>query len=223
MPKKKSPRSRTKRQKVQPVSQAILRFQPKVTQEVLTGILRMHAKGFGFVIPDNPSDYPQDIFIPKHLTNSAVDGDHVEVLLNLDSVSDKGPEGRIISVLKRARQHLAGTIRQVNANGDIIAYAPLLGISRSIIVHTAAGQSLKIGDRVILNVREWGTEKEPTICDLSYVIGNIADPSYDIKAAVEEFDLRSAFPKHAVDQAKAYGKKVSAKELKKQVNLSKKE
>ena len=195
----------------------------KKKEEMLTGILRMHAKGFGFVIPDHPSQCPQDLFIPKHLTDNAVDGDHVEAALNLEATSDKGPEGRIVSVLKRARKHLAGTIRQVNASGDIMAYVPLLGTSKPVIVFAKAEHPLKIGDRVILNVLEWGTEKEPTTCELSYVLGNIADPSCDVLAAVEEFDLRSAFPKSSIDQAKAYGKKVSAKELKKRVDLTKKE
>lgn len=192
-------------------------------KEVITGILRMHAKGFGFVIPDNPSTCQQDVFIPKHLTDNAVDGDHVEIALNLDAVSDKGPEGRIISVLKRAHKHLAGTIRQINANGDIMAYVPMLGITKSAIIFATPNHNLKIGDRVILNVVEWGNEKEPTTCELSYVIGNIVDPSYDIAAATEEFDLHSSFPKVAIDQAKSYGNKVSRVELKKRVDLSKKE
>jgi ribonuclease R len=196
----------------------------KEKEELISGVLRMHMKGFGFVIPDNPSECPKDIFIPKHLTDNAVDGDHVEVVLNLETLSDKGPEGRIVSVLKRARKHLAGTIYQVNANGDIMAYVPILGISKPVIVLAQAENLLKIGDRVILNVLEWGsTEREPTTCELSYVIGNIADPSFDASAAVEEFDLHSVFPKTAVEQAKAYGKKVSVKELKKRVNLSKEE
>jgi ribonuclease R len=195
----------------------------KEKEEVISGILRMHAKGFGFVIPDNPSECPQDIFIPKHLTDNAVDGDHVEVVLNLETLSDKGPEGRIVSVLKRARKYLAGIIRQVNANADIMAYVPILGISKPVIVYAAAQNSLKIGDRVILNVLEWGTEREPTTCELSSVIGNIDDPTFDVSAAVEEFDLRSVFPKAVIDQAKSYGKKISAKELKKRVNLSKEE
>ncbi|MGC1877904.1 MAG: ribonuclease R [Rhabdochlamydiaceae bacterium] len=215
MPKKKSVRPPPQRK-------------PKVSkepkkEEIMSGILRMHAKGFGFVIPDNPSQCPQDIFIPKHLTDNAVDGDHVEVMQNLEVVSEKGPEGRIVSVLKRARKHLAGTIRQVNANGDIMAYVPLLGISKPVIVLATSSHLLKIGDRVILNVMQWGNEKEPTTCELSYLLGNIADPSCDILAALEEFDLRSTFPKNVIDQAKAYGKKVSAKELKKRMNLSKEE
>lgn len=192
----------------------------KNKQEMVAGVLRMHPKGFGFVVPDNSTDYPQDIFIPKHLTDNAVDGDRVEVIVNLEAVSEKGPEGKIASVTKRARKHLGATIRNVGSNGEILAYAPLLGISKPVLVSAPEDTHLKVGDRVILDVKEWGTEKEPTLCDFSHLIGNIEDPSCDVRAAVEEFDIRSAFPKAAVEQAKLYGKKVPTKELKKRVDLS---
>lgn len=196
---------------------------PAEKAEVVSGLLRMHPKGFGFVIPDNLADCPQDIFIPKHLTDNAVDGDSVEVIINTQAVSEKGPEGKIVNVIKRARKHLGGTIRQVNANGELMAYAPLLGISKPVIVAAPASAKLKIGDRVILDVKEWGTEREPTQCEFSHLIGNIEDASCDVPAAVEEFDIRSAFPKAAIEQAKQYGKKASAKDLKKRVDLSKEE
>lgn len=195
----------------------------KEREEVVSGLLRMHPKGFGFVIPDNRALYPEDIFIPKHLTDGAVEGDLVEVVINQESVSEKGPEGKIVSVTKRARKHLGATIRLVNANGEIMAYAPLLGVSKPVLVFTPEDVSLKVGDRVILDVKEWGTDKEPTRCEFSHLIGNIEDPSCDVAAAVEEFDIRSSFSKAVVEQAKAYGKKVAEKELKKRLDLSKEE
>ena len=51
----------------------------KPAKEVMTGVIRVHNKGFGFVVLDHPGGYAQDIFIPKHLTENAVDGDRVEI------------------------------------------------------------------------------------------------------------------------------------------------
>ena len=192
-------------------------------EETVSGVLRMHPKGFGFVIPDDSALHPEDIFIPKHLTDNAVEGDHVEVAINLESRSDKGPEGKIVSVTKRARKHLGATIRHIALNGEITAYAPLLGISKPVLVEAPEESTLQIGDRVILDVQEWGNDKEPTRCTFSHLIGNIEDPSWDVPAAVEEFDIRSTFPKAAVEQAKAHGTSAQAKELKKRLNLSKEE
>ncbi len=62
--------------------------------QVVTGVISMHPRGFGFVKQDEASD-EGDIFIPKHLTLNAVDGDHVEVIINTEVISEKGPEGKI--------------------------------------------------------------------------------------------------------------------------------
>src|SRR5579862_5921137 len=192
---------------------------PKV--EVITGILRVHHKGFGFLIPDNAALSPQDIFIPKHLTDNAVDGDHVEVvLINTENESEKGPEGKVLSVLNRAHKHLAGTIKQIQASGDIFTYVPLLGASKPVIVRASSDQTLKVGDRVILKVVEWGTEQEPTSAEITHIIGHISDPSIDILAAAEEFDLHSTFAKTALEQAKAYKKKIPVKDLKNRTDFT---
>ncbi len=196
-------------------------YLPGPKEEVITGIVRMHIKGFGFVIPDQPLLCPQDVFIPKHLTNNAVDGDHVEIAINPNSTSEKGPEGRIVNVLNRARKHLAGTIRQITSNGAILAYVPILGVSKPVLVKAPSDTTLKIGDRVIMKVLEWGSDREQTVCELGNILGHIEDPSCDVAAAVEEFDIKSAFPKSAIDQAKAYGKKVTAKDQKERVDLTK--
>jgi ribonuclease R len=192
-------------------------------EETVTGLLRMHPKGFGFVIPDQPALYPEDIFIPKHLTDNAVEGDMVEVVINTESRSDKGPEGKIVNVTKRARKHLGATIRHIALNGEITAYAPLIGVSKPVLVETPEQTTLKVGDRVILDVQEWGNDKEPTRCTFSHLIGNIEDPACDVPAALEEFDIRSTFPKAVVEQAKTHGTTAAAKELKKRLDLSKEE
>lgn len=186
----------------------------------MSGLLRTHHKGFGFVIPDRTSQYPDDIFIPKHLINGAVDGDRVEVEINPESNWEKGPEGKIITILSRGRAHLAGTIRHVTSHGDLMAYVPLLGVSKKVLVQPSTEFALRAGDRIIMKVIEWGDEKNPTICECSHYLGHIQDPSCDVPAALEEFDLRGSFPKAVIDQAKTFGSKVPAKDLKTRVDLS---
>jgi len=73
---------------------------------------------------------------------------------------------------------------------------------------------------VIMKVINWGTEKEPTVCSISHLIGDILDPSCDVLAAVEEFDIQHTFSQEAIEQAKAYGKKVPLKDLKNRTDLT---
>jgi ribonuclease R len=195
------------------VKQGIYKLK-KSPSEVVTGILRVHPRGFGFLQPSDPTLFPEDIFIPKHLTQNAVDGDTVEVLINLESISEKGPEGRVITILQRGRTHLAGIICEVEIFGDIIAYVPLLGTSQRVVVQPSQDHSLVVGDRVVMEVTSWGSKETETQCRVSHVIGHISDPSCDIPAAIEEYELRSQFPIKAIREAEKMSSQVSTKDIK---------
>ncbi|HUD02013.1 MAG TPA: ribonuclease R, partial [Rhabdochlamydiaceae bacterium] len=155
-------------------------------RDLMTGTIRVHSKGFGFVVPDHKAQYPQDIFIPKHLTDGAVDGDRVEVEVN-PTVSEKGPEGKVIAVLERGRTHVGATIHHLGPGlkGNAYAYSPLLGNTKFIAV--TPKPKTKIGDRVIIKIRNWGSEKEEPQGEISHFLGHISDPSCDIQCAIEEF------------------------------------
>lgn len=187
--------------------------QTEKQSDILQGIIKLHHRGFGFVKPDNPALYEQDIFIPKHLTLSAVDGDHVEIAVDPHHISEKGPEGKVTAILKRARTHIAGIICSVEYQGDTLAYVPILGTERRVVVQSSKELNLRVGDRVIMEVLEWGSRRTETVCRATSRIGHISDPKTDILAAVEEFDLREAFPAEALREAKQYGTKVTQKDI----------
>ncbi len=177
------------------------------------GVIRVHPRGFGFLLPDERALFPEEIFVPKHLTNGAVDGDHVEVLINEAGLSEKGPEGEVYQILKRGRSHLAGTITHILSKEKALAYAPLIGFSSPVTV-SLKGFSLKIGDRIVIHVSEWGGAKIEPKGEVAYHIGHISDPSCDIAAAIEEFNLDNAFSPEIIKEAESFGKSVSANELK---------
>lgn len=180
--------------------------------DLVTGVLKVHPRGFAFLKPDDPVRFTEDIFIPKHLTKNAVDGDTVEVIINNEVFSEKGPEGKVVSILNRGRTHLAGIVIEAPLYGEVIAFAPLLGTSQKIVVYSTE-ESLKLGDRIVMEVVEWGSKETATTTRLSHKIGHIADPSCDIPAAIEEFQLRSTFPLGALEEAKSFGNQVSRKEI----------
>lgn len=188
--------------------------------QTLIGTLRLHSKGFGFVIPDERTKWPQDIFIPKNYTESAIDADRVKVEVNTDAISEKGPEGKILSILKRAHTQLAGTIYSVHSAKELAAHVPLLGGNKPIIIRSSPSISCKIGDRVILDVDEWGSKEKPTLCTVSQIIGNITDPSCDVKASTLEFGLCADFSKNVLAEAKNLGNKVQPNDLKNRMDLT---
>ncbi len=191
-----------------------------LTAEYLRGSLRVHPRGFGFVIPNNRIDCPKDIFIPRHLMEGAVDGDEVEVDVFPESLaSEKGPEGKVVYIVKRGRKHLAGIIHEIGESEIAYAYAPLLGSSKQVVVKTEKKQKLKVGDRIILHIQTWGKQNSPTIGEVCHHLGNISDASIDVKAAVEEFDLHDEFCPEAVAEATSYGTRVKISDIKNREDL----
>jgi len=192
-----------------------------LTSDLIRGIINLHPRGFGFVKPDNPTIYLEDIFIPKHQTYNAVDGDAVEVLVNTEFVSEKGPEGKVVRVLSRARTHLAGIVTEIGYQGTPYAYAPMLGTDQKIIVQMEGRKKLKLGDRIVMEVIEWGNKNNSTTCKFTQSLGNISDPSCDVNAAIEEYDLRKTFSESVQQEALTFGKLVPLKEIRKREDLRK--
>ena len=142
-----------------------------------------------------------DVFIPRQNLKGAVDGDTVETQVSPE-ISSKGPEGAVIAVLKRSRTHIAGTIIR-KMRRHYIAFAPLLGIEKPLKVQSTI--DLKEGDRVICKVSTWSNKDELVEGEVIRHLGNITDPSIDIQAAIEEFELPDGFTIEAIDEAKSYG------------------
>ena len=183
------------------------------TAQRASGSISVHKKGFGFLRQTEGSD----VFVPKQYMMDAVDGDEVEVEVN-PVVSAKGPEGRVIAILKRSRTHLAGII--VSKTGrHYTAYAPLLGPDKPVIVKPH-GHHLKEGDRIICKVIEWSNSDEMVEAEADRVIGHISDPSIDIKAAIEEFEIPDGFTLEALEEARSYGSKISPKEAKNRLDIT---
>ena len=192
---------------------------PKKTSNLVKGILRMNPRGFGFIVPENREDHPEDIFIPKHLTSTAVDGDFVEAESFPSSKKDKGPEGKVICILQRGRSHLAGLVKFIEPSGAIFLHSPFLGPGRQIkIAHSP--ENLNYGDRVIVQVVDWGGQNKPILAEITHRLGHISDPSLDVPAAIEEFSLRSDFPPEVINEVKTFGKTVSLKSCKGRLDLT---
>lgn len=187
-------------------------------EDIVRGVIRMHPRGFGFVQPQHATRYIQDIFVPKHLTKNAVDGDEVEVLVNPE-VSEKGPEGRIVTILKRARSHMAGIVRRIDRDGRTLAYLPLLGAQQRVVIEQTEEHILRVGDRVVVEILEWGSKETETLCRFSHYLGNMEDPSCDIEAAIEEFELRTDFSTEVLEEARQFGQQVTRTDLKQRKDL----
>src|SRR3989442_3888619 len=84
------------------------------------GRLQTHPAGYGFVTPERPLEAGGDIYISGPLLNEAMHGDRVVV--RIERIKDGGrAEGRIIRILERSNQWLAGRYdRDYNGMGYVL-------------------------------------------------------------------------------------------------------
>lgn len=180
---------------------------PSSNRVTCEGVLRLHPRGFGFVKVEHQEE---EVFIPKHLTEGAIDGDIVEI--EQLGTSSKGPEGKVVKIVSRGRTHLGGIVVSTSSKGMLKVYCPLLGPTKPVSVKSS--KKFRVGDRVILKILTWGDEEDSPTGEVSHLFGHISDPSIDNLAAIEDYNLRNSFPPKAVKEAKDYGTSVSEKDLK---------
>ncbi|MFN0064993.1 MAG: ribonuclease R family protein [Chlamydiales bacterium] len=173
----------------------------KKKTNIVTGNIRVHPRGFGFLKGE------KEIFIPKKWIEDAVDGDEVDV--EIVSTSERGPEGRVKKIVKRGRSLVAGTIAVLYGKRKMpYAFVPLLHTDELMRIDTKKGEKLKEGDRILIRVTDWGSKRREPSGEPDAFLGHISDPSCDVSAAIEEYELENDFPKQVIAEAKAFGKEV---------------
>lgn len=177
--------------------------------KAVRGIIRMNPRGFGFVEVEGLEE--DDVFIPRHLTKNAMDGDSVDIIIS-PIVTEKGPEGRVDQVISRSRSKLVGIVISISKRYGHV-HVPLLGKEQPVLLEIAKNSSLDIGDRIVMDIKEWGKDRSEIVCTFSKKIGHIDDPSIDIAAAIEEYDLRSDFHPDVSNEAVKFGRSVSKSAL----------
>jgi len=204
-------------EKVIEVKQGRLQLPKENQDELMTGKLHVHPKGFGFVLPDDSKLYPQDVFIPKSHMNHAIDTDHVQVRIGKGVKKDKGPEGVIVSIIERARKTLIATIYEAREK-HLIAYCPVLGEQKTLHVIPSEKIPLKIGDRVVVQI-ESASQNILTGSPIE-IIGSISDATKDIDAAVAEYSIEKQFPQELIDTTKKLPKNPTKQDLKDRIDLT---
>jgi ribonuclease R len=188
-------------------------------EKCFRGQLKVHPRGFGFVEVSG-EDVP-DIFIPKPYIGIAIDGDVVDCIVDTTAISKKGPEGKIITIVERERKTLVGIVTRIEQN-KAYCFSFLLGEkSFAVLDLSDLGESngIEEGDRLLLDVIEWGTTKEPTKVSIKERLGSIDDASKDTIVALFEHEIRQDFPTEVLEQAVTFGSKVNPKEFEDRVDL----
>ena len=195
---------------------------------IVEGIFKANDKGFGFVRLDD--EKAEDVFVDKHNTKYAIDGDRVQVTIiaGPNPWNGKGPEGKVNEILAHGVENLVGEFHPYS--DDQVAKYGYIGyvtsenrkLKRFKINLEDTGLKPQMGDMVQVSLKDYPTEDHPE--EMSAVaiktLGNKNDPGVDIMSIVVDNEIRTEWPEEAMEQANSIPDHVTEADKKNRVNIT---
>lgn len=162
--------------------------------ELVTGILSLSNRGFGFVVPEGMQKNEDDIFILKSGLNTAMHGDTVQVQLFPQGQVTPGRarEGSVVRILERANSKIVG-IFAASRNFGFVSPDDTR-IKEDIYIPAGKFQGAKTGDKVVVEITQWpekGLKAEGSVVE---VLGKAGAPGVDVLSIMRQYDLVEEFP-----------------------------
>ena len=180
-----------------------------LANKTYTGIYSASSKGFGFV---KCEEIEKDIFIPKDKNMTALNGDKVSFIIEIDNVaSSKHSEGRIVAILEHANERVVGIFQKSKNFGFVIPDNQK--ILKDIFVSKNSDMNAKSGDKVVVSIYDFGSNKRKPEGKIIEILGNAKDVGVDILSIAKNYNLHMNFPDEVMREAKNIDTSISNEEL----------
>ncbi|MDP4171965.1 MAG: VacB/RNase II family 3'-5' exoribonuclease, partial [Bacillota bacterium] len=163
---------------------------------LVKGKVSGHAKGFAFVIREEPG--MDDIFIPPNETNNAMHGDTVLVRVSSESSGERS-EGSIIRILERGITQIVGTYVESKSFGFVIPDDKKF--ANDIFIPKSAAKGAVEGHKVVVKLTTYPEGRKSAEGEVIQVLGHKNDPGVDILSVIHKHGLPLAFPEDVLKQA----------------------
>ncbi|WP_102273868.1 ribonuclease R [Cytobacillus massiliigabonensis] len=163
---------------------------------LIRGKLTGHAKGFAFVIPDEPG--MDDIFIPPNETNNAMHGDIVLARVSSET-SGQRREGTIVRVLERGITQIVGTYTESKNFGFVLPDDKKF--TSDIFIPKAASLGAVEGHKVVVKLTTYPEGRKSAEGEVVQILGHKNDPGVDILSVIHKHGLPMEFPDEVLEQA----------------------
>jgi ribonuclease R len=176
--------------------------------DLIPGRIRINRAGKGFLQPDDSAI--KEIAIPENATFTALHEDHV--LVRRDRPESKNT-GTVIRVLKRHRTKIVGTLQKSPRFLYVVPDDPRMPHDVYVNEPRDVGRPANIGDKVVVELREWESRNANPEGEIIEVLGAPDDEGVDMLSVLRQYNLPLHFPKNVLAEARAIGSEVTANEL----------
>lgn len=162
----------------------------------IVGQLRVHPRGFGFVVSKG---LESDLFIPRGCLGVAIDGDQVRAEVTGEDAEGRGPEGRVTGVVRPSDRTLVGTVVWRGGRAAVEADDP--AVRRDVFLPDGPPSGVEEGARVVVRITERGWGHDGTKGEIDEVLGQADEPAADFLSVVRRYDLPVDFSAAATASA----------------------
>jgi ribonuclease R len=189
--------------------------QVKTAKNQITGIIKRHADGFGFLIPDDVEH--ADVYIPKHFMLGIMSNDKVLIEV-IQRKGEKRFHGEILKVVNRGTKSVVGRIIDLNDIWRIIPDDSKAWGSDLKIKHENSMQA-KNGDLVHVEILHYPNEGTPFTGKVIEVIGKAEDPLNDVKRVLRTMNIPTEFSQTTITEASVLKENPDPSDYKGRINL----
>lgn len=182
----------------------------------IAGTVQGHPDGFGFLVPDDKTKHPEDLFLGPREMAQVMHGDRV--MVRMAGLDRKGrPEGKIVEVLERSTKSLVG--RVIQGQGVTIVAAEDKRINQDILIPYHLDMRAKPGQVVMVELTEQPSVHAHPMGKVVQILGNYADSGMEIEIALRKHKLPHQFSPAALSQAERIPKLVQAADYQGRIDL----
>lgn len=165
---------------------------------LLRGKMQVHAKGFGFLIPQEDDDHP-DVYIHANDMGGAMNGDIVLARVSTKNVSGGRMEGEVVRVVTRAITQTVGTFESLESYGFLIPDDKR--IVRDIFIPKHAFMGAVTGQKVVVRIVSYPEGRAAAEGEIIEILGHKDDPGVDILSIIRKYQLPEAFNEEVMLEA----------------------
>ncbi len=184
--------------------------------DLIPGRIRMNRQGKGFLQPDDPG--LKEIAIPESATGTALHEDRVLVRRDVrpkglrPDASDVAT-GAVVRILERRRTQIVGTLQRGRQFLYVIPDDPRMPHDFYVPEPRDVGRPARIGDKVVVELREWESRHTNPEGEIIEVLGAPDDEGVDMLSVLRQYDLPLHFPKTVLNEARTIGSTVHPHDL----------
>jgi ribonuclease R len=165
----------------------------------VVGRLIVKPRGFGFLVPNDPSK--NDVYIGKNDINEALNNDIVLVHIEKFGYGVR-QEGIVRKVIERKYTHIIGTMMFRNSMGFVISDDK--SISTDIVVKTDHLNGAKKYDKVRCKILNYSFRGKIE-CAVTEVLGNKNDSGVDVLSKILKHNVDPLFNDEVLEEANKFG------------------